>query len=433
MKIEIKSTPHRKIPVVDILPNPHRDLKLNPINETRVDELLDSIDRTGFWDNIVVREHPTRDGKYQLAYGHNRLAALKHKTVSVDTITIPVAKLSDWQMYCAMVEENELQGAITPAIAFENIGKGCDLIEAAFKKIGPDGTFEKFAAEIGRDVSTDTTRTLKDHGFEQVRNDYFAGEGLGRVFLVEYLPCGKMRSNTISTVLEERYGESRRKAREARAKEKEKEALAKRKAAAKEQDEKKRAKMQADADKDEAEAKKLNEAAQKINFIDRKILMLFDTPNFMTDFAEAIKQLKIPAKHHKASAELVLKANVRHERIKHELDIWWDQASGEAEKRRKSAERERQRKKAEEEMKGQNFRVYLHTIYDDLRASDMSKRLRIAIDNINIAEEAERRIIIEKIAPLVSLLNELVQRERETRSGLKNVTPAKMLIASERK
>lgn len=61
----------------------------------------------------------------------NRLAALKTNGVTADTVTIPVAKLSDWEMYCAMVDENEMQGAVTTAVAMENIGKGCDLIEKA--------------------------------------------------------------------------------------------------------------------------------------------------------------------------------------------------------------------------------------------------------------------------------------------------------------
>src|SRR6516164_442906 len=114
MKIEVRSAPHRKIAVADITKNPHRNLERNPISPERVDQLLESIERTGFWDNIVVREHPTREGKYELAYGHNRLEALTSNGVDVDTITIPVARLSNWDMYCAMVDENELQGKVTP-------------------------------------------------------------------------------------------------------------------------------------------------------------------------------------------------------------------------------------------------------------------------------------------------------------------------------
>ena len=41
MKIELRSAPHRKIEVADILPNPHRDLELNPTSPERVGQLLE--------------------------------------------------------------------------------------------------------------------------------------------------------------------------------------------------------------------------------------------------------------------------------------------------------------------------------------------------------------------------------------------------------
>ena len=49
MKIELHSVPHRKIRVADILKNPHRNLELNPVNPARIEELLESFERTGFW------------------------------------------------------------------------------------------------------------------------------------------------------------------------------------------------------------------------------------------------------------------------------------------------------------------------------------------------------------------------------------------------
>ena len=57
----------------DILPNPFRDLRANPLIEDKIVELVGSIHLTGFWDNVVVRKNA--DGKYELAYGHHRLAA----------------------------------------------------------------------------------------------------------------------------------------------------------------------------------------------------------------------------------------------------------------------------------------------------------------------------------------------------------------------
>jgi ParB/RepB/Spo0J family partition protein len=59
----------------DILPNPNRDLKANPLDADKIAELVSSINTTGFWDNVVVRRCKDQTGKFELAYGHHRLAA----------------------------------------------------------------------------------------------------------------------------------------------------------------------------------------------------------------------------------------------------------------------------------------------------------------------------------------------------------------------
>jgi hypothetical protein len=59
----------------DVKPNPNRDLVRNPLDEAKVDELVSSIKDTGFWDNVVVRKN--KDGDYECAYGHTRIAAAK--------------------------------------------------------------------------------------------------------------------------------------------------------------------------------------------------------------------------------------------------------------------------------------------------------------------------------------------------------------------
>ena len=57
----------------NILSNPNRDLKANPLDADKIAELVASINTTGFWDNVVVRKN--KDERYELAYGHHRLAA----------------------------------------------------------------------------------------------------------------------------------------------------------------------------------------------------------------------------------------------------------------------------------------------------------------------------------------------------------------------
>src|SRR5262245_9862869 len=137
---------HLKITVSAIQPNPHRDFKRNPVRVDQVERIMESIDRTGFWDNVVVREHPDRKGQYQLAYGHSRLAAVKKKGLT--EVCLPVAELTDWDMYQAMRDENETQQEMTPAIAFENVEVGVGMLEKAFRAIGPQGTWEEFNAAL---------------------------------------------------------------------------------------------------------------------------------------------------------------------------------------------------------------------------------------------------------------------------------------------
>ena len=81
-------------------------------------------------------------------------------------VTVPVANLSSWQMYEAMVTENELGGRVTPAVALENVNVGCDLIEAGFKKVGKNGTWEQFNEAIGRSVPVGTDRDADRHKFD---------------------------------------------------------------------------------------------------------------------------------------------------------------------------------------------------------------------------------------------------------------------------
>lgn len=101
----------------DILPNPHRDLKGNPLVEAKVVELVGSINLTGFWDNVVVRKNTV--GKYELAYGHHRLAAaIRAGLIEADFI---VKKLDDATMIQIMDSENRETYGSTPASIIESV------------------------------------------------------------------------------------------------------------------------------------------------------------------------------------------------------------------------------------------------------------------------------------------------------------------------
>jgi len=87
--------------------NPHRDLSSYPIDDTQIAALVDSINQTGFWDNILVRPNPSNPERYQLAYGHHRLAAAL--LCGINIMDAPCRELSDNDMLHIMIKENATQ------------------------------------------------------------------------------------------------------------------------------------------------------------------------------------------------------------------------------------------------------------------------------------------------------------------------------------
>jgi len=98
-----------KVRLGDLKPNPFRNYDDYPLNQTTVDLLVQSITKTCFWDNILVRQNKTElnpKGEFQLAYGHHRMTAAT-QVLGVDHIVdIPVKDLSDDDMLRIQGEEN---------------------------------------------------------------------------------------------------------------------------------------------------------------------------------------------------------------------------------------------------------------------------------------------------------------------------------------
>ena len=109
-----------KIKISELRPNPFRDMDRYPIDAEKVDSLVNSINETGFWDNILARQS---EGHYEIAYGHHRLLALMkiHGEKSTETIDIPVKKLTDDQMLRVMAEENNEYYKTNVAVVNETV------------------------------------------------------------------------------------------------------------------------------------------------------------------------------------------------------------------------------------------------------------------------------------------------------------------------
>lgn len=120
-----------KIAVKDIEANPYRNLKKYPLSRSKVTGLKTSIKENGFWGGILVRKHPTKKGRYQMAFGHHRWKALKElKFVDVDNMII--YPLDDDDMLHRMFAENHETWGARPACILENVEGARDRLQTIF-------------------------------------------------------------------------------------------------------------------------------------------------------------------------------------------------------------------------------------------------------------------------------------------------------------
>lgn len=118
-----------KVLISNIVDNMYRDRNLFPTDPAKIESLIESINQTGFWDNIMVRIqfNELADGtiiegheqlaelliggldltgeKLELAYGHHRLDALIE--AGYTEIDIPVKFITDEDMMRIMANENK--------------------------------------------------------------------------------------------------------------------------------------------------------------------------------------------------------------------------------------------------------------------------------------------------------------------------------------
>jgi len=219
-----------KIALSNIVENPHRDLIRNPINKDQVDKIAESIARTGFWDNVVVRKSPTERGKYELAYGHNRMAALGHPTIKAvgdkrklaqDSAQFIVRDLSDFDMLTAMADENATQQKITPKIVFENVTAAIVLAEKLLTECANVTEFNSRAKNTHRGSIHGVAKlhAWRANEFVKAKECLADGRGLGKDFMKHFLPdSARVEDHTLQAALDSHYAESRKAHAEAEAK-----------------------------------------------------------------------------------------------------------------------------------------------------------------------------------------------------------------------
>jgi len=98
-----------KFKVKDLKPSPFRNFDDSPLDRTKVDLLKQSIEETGFWENVLVRTNKTEmnpKGEAQLTQGHSRMQAVREMFGEDYEVDLPTKELNDDDMFRVLFEEN---------------------------------------------------------------------------------------------------------------------------------------------------------------------------------------------------------------------------------------------------------------------------------------------------------------------------------------
>lgn len=110
------------VPLGEIVWNPHRDMKLFPIDQDHVRALRDSITEHGFFGGIKARR---RNGVYELACGHHRIAAARKAKgpdgEKLETVSISIDDMDDDAMIDLMTRENATQSGGNPGAVMSEV------------------------------------------------------------------------------------------------------------------------------------------------------------------------------------------------------------------------------------------------------------------------------------------------------------------------
>jgi hypothetical protein len=134
-----------KVAVKNIKINPFRNLDNYIIQRERVEALKNSIQETGWWDNILAR--PTENGSVQIAYGHHRLVALQE--LGVKEVDIPVKELDDATMLKIMANENMEDWKASPAVVNETVAEVKKFLD---EKVRNSNSFSQFKARVSKSI-----------------------------------------------------------------------------------------------------------------------------------------------------------------------------------------------------------------------------------------------------------------------------------------
>lgn len=121
------ATQHRQVMLKDIEPNPYRGVERCPLQEERIQTLVESIQETGFWENLLGR---VRDDKVEIAYGHHRVEAARRVYPPDHMVEIRIRELSDGDMIRILARENSEDYRCSIAAIDDAVAQAGDYLRA---------------------------------------------------------------------------------------------------------------------------------------------------------------------------------------------------------------------------------------------------------------------------------------------------------------
>lgn len=173
-----------KIILKNIMPNPYRGMKQYPIDRAKIESLKISIKETSFWDNILVRPHPTKKGKYQIAYGHHRYITLKE--LDYKEIDIPVRDLTDAMIIKIMAEEN-LNWTTMPEVMVQTVDSVRKYLKEELAKYKTWEDYKKSQKLLGLFEGHINKKTGKPKNPKAIFGQVIGEQGIGAETISKFL------------------------------------------------------------------------------------------------------------------------------------------------------------------------------------------------------------------------------------------------------
>ena len=129
-----------KIKVKDVRPNPYRNIEHYPLNKEKIIALTKSIEKTGFWDNLVGRKV---NGEIQIAYGHHRIEALRlAEGFGYDfEFDLPIKEIDNGTMIQIMANENMQEWSHSIVVIDETVKVAKNFLQANFSEKEPTSKY----------------------------------------------------------------------------------------------------------------------------------------------------------------------------------------------------------------------------------------------------------------------------------------------------